>query len=104
MVRKTSPLLRGFADGLTFSGFVRSSFETARADPFFPLVAISHPSSLAHRDRRSIGRGCEESKRKGRPNRRQPASAPPGAGSGRVIPPFGDPPPVGGETQRTQVT
>src|SRR6266849_2821977 len=43
MVPKTSPLPRGFPEALTFSGLVRSSFETARTDPCFPLVAIPHP-------------------------------------------------------------
>src|SRR5713226_7292970 len=43
MVPKTSPLLRGFAEALTLSGLVRSSFETARTDPCFPLFAIPHP-------------------------------------------------------------
>src|ERR671936_2855254 len=41
MVPKASLLLRGFAEALTFTGLVRLSFETGRADAFFAfLVAM----------------------------------------------------------------
>src|SRR5437667_3415745 len=65
MVPKTSPLLRGFAELLTFTDLVISSFETGRAVAFFTtLVAILNSSSSSREYRRHpIGCGSEKGKR-----------------------------------------
>src|SRR5438128_6735017 len=60
MVPKTSLLLRGFAAAPTFTSFVRSSFETGRADALFaPLVAMLAPPLAAraptHSRQRPVG-------------------------------------------------
>src|SRR6266852_9002563 len=80
MVWKTSPLLRGFAEALTLSGFLRSSFETGRAGAFFTaLVAIPQSPPLRVEmivlDRGGMGRKQAEGQRG------QPTRAPLGCGS-----------------------
>src|SRR5213083_1133498 len=64
MVRKTSLLLRGFAEAPTLSGLSRTSFETGRADAFFTafFAMFVPPLLLAWASPHRLGTGQRQAR------------------------------------------